>query len=292
MGRISRTVELAGASWRILKADKELVILPLVSLLATAAVAFTFIRPLLDSCTTDATGAASCELAGGDYVLLAVMYVALAFITIFFNAALIHAANERMSGGDPGLGSAIRGALVRVHRILPWAIVSATVSVILRTIEERTGWLGRLVAGIIGVAWSLVTFLVIPVLVIEDVGVGQAVKRSGAMFKKTWGENMAAQVGFGLLGFLLLIPGLALAGFGFSQGGSTGAILIAAGVAWVLIVVLVLSALNGIFQTALYRYASGMGTTAFPDAVMASAFAPKQGRGGRGFTQMPKGIAG
>lgn len=292
MGRISRTFELAGASWRILKADKELVILPLLSLLATAAVAFTFISPLLDSCTTDASGAAACELATSDYILLAVMYVTLAFITIFFNAALIHAANDRMSGGDPGLGSAIRGAMVRVHRILPWAIVSATVSVILRTIEERTGWLGRVIAGIIGVAWSLVTFLVIPVLVIEDVGVVQAVKRSGVMFKKTWGENMAAQVGFGLLGFLLMLPGIGVAVFGYSQGGSTGAILIAAGVAWVLVVVLVLSALNGIFQTALYRYASGAGTTAYPEAVMASAFAPKRGSGTSGFTQMPKGFGG
>jgi hypothetical protein len=291
MGRISRTFELAGSSWRVLKADKELIVLPVLSLLATIGVAVSFLMPLLNNCTaTGAGGASSCDLATTDYVLLGVMYVALAFITIFFNAALVHAANQRMSGGDPTLGSAIRGALLRVHRIFPWALVSATVSVILRAIEERAGVFGRIVAGLAGVAWALVTFLVVPVLVIEDIGVGAAVKRSGAMFKKTWGENMAAQVGFGLLGFLLVLPGIAVAAFGFSTGGSSAVILVAIGVAWILLVSMVLAALNGIFQTALYRYASGNPTAAFPEAVLASAFAPK--RGGRGNSMMPRGFGG
>jgi hypothetical protein len=291
MGRIARSFELAGASWRILKADKELVILPLLSLLATLATAYTFLRPLFDSCTTDATGA-SCELATGDYILLGVMYVALAFITIFFNAALIHAANQRMGGGDPGVGSAIRGALLRVHRIFPWALISATVSVILRAIEERAGMIGRIIGAIAGIAWSLVTFLVIPVLVIEDIGVGRALKRSAEMFKRTWGENMAAQVGFGLLGFLLILPGVPVIGYGFTQGGTTGAVLIAVGFAWILLVILVLAALNGIFQTALYRYAAGEGAGAFGEATMASAFVPRKGGGPGGPLRMPKGIAG
>jgi hypothetical protein len=110
------------------------------------------------------------------------------------------------------------------------------------------------------------------------------------MFKKTWGENMAAQVGFGLLGFLLVLPGIAVAAFGFSTGGSSAVILVAIGVAWILLVSMVLAALNGIFQTALYRYASGNGTAAFPEAVLASAFAPK--RGGRGNLTMPRGFGG
>lgn len=291
MGRISRTVELAKSSWHVLKADKELVILPVISLIATIAVAVSFLFPLLNTCVAETTGEASCELAGTDYVLLGVMYVALAFITIFFNAALVHAANQRMSGGDPTVGSAIRGAMLRVHRIFPWALVSATVSMILRAIEERAGIFGRIVAGIAGIAWSLVTFLVIPVLVIEDIGVGAAVKRSGAMFKRTWGENMAAQVGFGLLGILLVLPGIAVVVFGFATGGAIAVALVAAGVAWILIVSMVLAALSGIFQTALYRYASGNPTAAFPDAMMAAAFAPK--RGGRGSTlQVPRGFGG
>ncbi len=277
MGRISRTFELAGSSWRVLKADKELVILPVLSLIATIAVAFSFLWPIVRSCT-DSVGTNACELGGTDYVIMAVAYLTLAFIAIFFNAALVHAANERMEGGDPTVGSAIRGALGRVHRILPWAIVSATVSVILRSISERAGTVGRIVIGLIGVAWSLVTFLVIPVLVIEDVGVVDAVKRSGSMFKRTWGENVAARVGFGLLGILAALPAIAVIALGFNAGGAAAVVAISIGVAWILVASLVLAALNGIFQTALYRYAAGLGTGAF-DGDLNAAFAPKPPRG-------------
>lgn len=265
-------------------------LLPLLSLIATIATALSFLWPLFRTCTTDVAGSASCELATTDYVVLGVMYVALAFITIFFNAALIHAANERMDGGDPTVGSALRGAALRVHRILPWAIVSATVSIILRAIEERAGAVGRIVSAIAGVAWALVTFLVIPVMVIEDVGVKEAVKRSGAMFRRTWGENVAAQVGFGLLGLLLTLPAMLAIGLGAAAGGAIAVILIGSAVGWMLVVALVIATLSGIFQTALYRYASGKPTDAFPTATLEAAFAPKQG--GRSGGMMPRGFGG
>jgi len=275
MGRITHTIELAKASWQVLKADKELLLLPVLSLLATLAVAASFLAPILLS--GDGVNIEDPGTVG--YVLLFVAYVVLAFITIFFNAALVHAANERLDGGDPTIGSALRGAAGRVHRILPWALVSATVSIILRAIEERAGIVGRIVSGIAGVAWSLVTFLVIPVLVIEDIGVIDAVKRSGAMFKRTWGENVAAQVGFGLLGFVAMLPAFLIGAAGVAAGGTLAFVGIAVAVLWVLTVVMVLSALNGIFQTALYRYAAGIDSgAAFGGQDLNAAFAPRRGR--------------
>ena len=277
MGRISRTFELAKASWQVLKADKELLVLPILSLLATLIVAASFLAPIL--MTGNGTDIEDPGTVG--YVLMFVAYVALAFITIFFNAALVHAANERLDGGDPTVGSALRGAAGRVHRILPWALVSATVSIILRAIEERAGIFGRVVSGIAGIAWSLVTFLVIPVLVIEDIGVMDAIKRSGSLFKRTWGENMAAQIGFGLLGFVAVLPAFLLGAGAIAAGGALAFAGLAVAVLWVLAVVMVLSALNGIFQTALYRYAAGRDTEgAFGGHDLSAAFAPKsRGRG-------------
>jgi len=221
--------------------------------------------------------------------LLFLAYVVLAFITIFFNAALVHAANERLSGGDPTLGSAIRGAMLRVGRILPWALVSATVSIVLRAIEERAGAFGRIIGSIAGVAWSLVTFLVLPILVIEGVGVGDAVKRSGEMFRTTWGENVAAQIGFGLIGFLAMLPAFLVAAAVVSAGGAVAVIGIAVVVVWVLTVAMVMSALSGIFQTALYRYAAGLetGSGAFSQGELQAAFASKPGR-----SRFPRGFAG
>jgi len=277
MGRISRTIELAKASWQVLKADKELLVLPILSLVATLIVAASFLAPIL--MTGNGTDIEDPGTVG--YVLMFIAYVALAFITIFFNAALVHAANERLDGGDPTVGSALRGAAARVHRILPWALVSATVSIILRAIEERAGVFGRIVSGIAGIAWSLVTFLVVPVLVIEDIGVIDAVKRSGALFKRTWGENMAAQIGFGLLGFVAVLPAFLVGAVAVSAGGTIAFAGIVIAVLWVLAVVMVLSALNGIFQTALYRYAAGRDTEgAFGGHDLSAAFAPRSGRRG------------
>lgn len=285
MGRISRTIELAKASWQVLKADKELVVLPILSLVATIAVAASFLAPIV--LRGDAGALENPD--GLTYVMLFAAYVVLAFITIFFNAALVHAANERLEGGDPTVGSALRGALLRVGRILPWAIVSATVSVILQAVRERGGVVSQIAASIAGLAWSLVTFLVLPVLVIENIGVTDAIKRSGSLFKRTWGENVAAQVGFGLLGFVVAIPAILLAAAAFALGETIGVIGLVVAVLWMLASAMVISALNGVFQTALYRYAAGAGSTgAFGGDELRSAFAPSGRRGGFG----PRGIAG
>lgn len=265
-------MQLARASWEVLKADKELVALPVLSLLATLVAAGSFLVPMVW------VGRADTDRNPGWVIipLLFAAYLVLAYITVFFNAALVHAANQRLEGGDPTIASALRGALRRAGRILPWALLSATVSALLRGIEERGGILGKVVSGIAGIAWSLVTFLVIPVLVIEDVRVGDALRRSAALFRGTWGENVAARVGFGLLGFLLMLPGIAAVAGAYALAETPNPFLISLGVLWMLVVAMVLSALSGIFQTALYRYAAGAPSTgAFAAEDLRAAFAAK-----------------
>ncbi len=275
MGRITTTVALAKASWRVLRADKELLALPVMSGIATVVVAASFLLPLFASgVVTDGGGWIGAAAA-------AFLYLALAYITIFFNAALVHAADERLRGGDPTLGSAVRGAWARKGRIFGWAVVSATVSIILRAIEERAGFLGRIVSGIVGVAWSLVTFLVVPVLVLEDVGVVEGIKRAGSLFRQTWGENVAARVGFGFLGFLAALPAVAVVFVGGSIGSTAFGLSVVAAFLWVGVVTVVLSALNGVFQTALYHYATGgpIPDDTFGSAAIAEAFVPRSRRG-------------
>lgn len=274
MGRIQNSISLARESWQVLKADKELMALPVISGIASMIVAASFVVPLATTSAFDRRGALF-------YLVLFVMYVALAYVTIFFNAALVNAAHQRLTGGDPTLGSALAGARSRAGKILPWAIVSATVSVILRAIEERAGFVGQLVAGLAGVAWAVVTFLVLPVIVIEGVGVRDAVKNSGRLFRQTWGENLAAQVGFGLVGFVAMLPGFALiVGGGFvGSGAFVGGLVL--GAVWIIGVAVLLSALSGIFQTALYLFAvdGALPAGTFSETTMQGAFAPKR-RGG------------
>ena len=224
----------------------------MISGIASIIAAATFIIPLLSS-----TDLEEGTMSTAGYALLFVMYVVLAYITIFFNAALVSAAHERLSGGDPTIGSAIRGAASRAGKILPWAIISATVSMILRAIEERAGFVGRIVAAFAGMAWAVVTFLVLPIIVIEGMSVTDAIKKSGSLFKRTWGENLAAQVGFSLVGFLAILPAIAIFVLGVGAGGATAAVAIVAGVLWVIAVSVVLAALSVIFQTALVSLCSG-----------------------------------
>ena len=274
MGRIANSFALAKASWRVLRADKELIVLPLMSGAASIIVALSFFVPLFLAQGLDVTE----DPGPVEYVLLFTMYVVLAYVTVFFNAALVHAAHERLSGGDPTLKSALAGARSRAGRILPWAIVSATVSVVLRAIEQRVGALGRLVVGLVGLAWSLVTFLVLPLIVIEGVGVGDAIRGSKDLFKRTWGENVAAQVGFGLLGFLAVLPGVLIAFVGASVGGAIAGVAILAAVIWIIGAVAAVAAMSVIFQTALYHFAvdGKVPSGYFSDAAMRSAFAPKR----------------
>ncbi len=274
MQRIRNSIQLAKESWRVLKSDRELIVLPIVSGIASMIVAATFIVPIFFA------GASGGDSGIGFYAVLFAMYVALAYVTIFFNTAIVSAAHERLTGGDPTLRSALAGARSHAGRIFPWAIVSATVSVILRAIEERAGFLGRLVAGLAGVAWAVVTFLVLPVIVIEGAGVRDAVKKSGTLFKTTWGENITAQIGFGLIGFLATLPAIVLVVASlFAGSGWVFLLALLLGVGWIVATAATLSAMNGIFQTALYHYAvdGSLPAGSFSESTMQAAFAPKRG---------------
>ncbi len=278
MGKFKRSWELTKGSWAVLRADKELLVLPLLSFLATAVVAATFFVPIFfTGRTSTIDGSTEFTLGPVGYVLSFLAYIVLAYVTIFFNAALISAANERMSGGDPTLGSALAGAASRAVAILPWAIVSATVSIVLRAISERSGLIGKIVVGFVGMAWSLVTFLVLPILVIEGVGVGDAIKRSTSLFKRTWGEQVIANAGIGLVSFVAILAGLPLlllAGTGVTALAVTGIGLF---VIWIGVVAVVTSALSVVYQTALYRFAVGNPSpSAFVGVDLGQSFRPKR----------------
>ena len=250
MSRFSNSLALYRSSWHVLKADKELILLPIISGIASVIVAVTFIVPIFFVGQGDDT------MSRTSLALMALMYFALAYITIFFNAALVSAANERLNGGDPTIGSAIQGAARRAGKIVPWALLSATVSIILRAIEERVGLIGRIIIAAAGVAWSVLTFLVLPIIVIEGSGAVAAVKKSGALLRSTWGENLAAQVGMGLLGFLLILPGGVVIFLGISaEGGIAAAAALLIGVIWIIVAAASVAALSAIYQTALYHFA-------------------------------------
>jgi hypothetical protein len=279
MDRFGNSMALAKASWGVLRDDKKLTLLPLFSGLATLLVVASFLVP---------AAALAHNSAGGGYqfgpvtwILGAIGYVLAAYVVIFFNAALMYAADAKLHGVTVSLGDAVRFAASRSHVLLPWAVVSATVSIVLRGVEQRGGIIGRIVGMIAGVAWSLVTFLVMPVLVVEGMGPIAAVKRSGELFKRTWGEQVMSNFGIGLVALGAILVGAIPAMLLVAIGGPVAVLGIVAFVVWVVIVSLVSSALTGILCMALYRYATEGTVPGWDNTQLHGAFRPRRSsRGG------------
>src|SRR5262249_9146618 len=160
VGRIGRSFVLMERSYRILVQDKELMVLPLISGAITvsvlAGVVYGFGIDAFDPPPTLAD------------VPLFLPHVVPYAIAIFFQAAVVAGATDRLRGGDPTVRSALAAASRRAGPIVLWAVVAATVGMVLRVIEGRFGFVGRIVARIAGASWALATFFGVPVLALED----------------------------------------------------------------------------------------------------------------------------
>jgi hypothetical protein len=286
MGSISRGFRLAKASWGVVKQDRELLILPVISFFCSLLVMAVFALGAFGIGIPKEGESANPAL----YVLGFVMYVALAFVTIYFNAAVIGTAMKRLKGEDASIEDGLALARQHVGKIFVWALITATVGMVLRTLQERSGLIGRILIGLIGVAWNVITFFVVPVLIYEPVSVPNAIKRSASIFRQRWGEQFIGNATIGLAIFLVAIPVVLVGG------------MLAAAVPIVGIPVLVIalgalmaigSACSGVFNAALYRYATtGEASGAFSLEDMNTSFRPKRGFMGRSTPAAPTGITG
>lgn len=277
--RFAQSWSLVKASASVLRSDKELLLFPLLSGVASLIVIASFFIPAVLGGVF--TGREKGELDLVMYAVLFAFYVVQYFVIIFFNSALVGAALIRLRGGDPTVADGFRIALSKLPAILGYAVISATVGMILRALQERAGFIGRFVVGLIGMAWTVASFLVVPVLVNNDVGPIDAVKRSAELLKKTWGQNLIGNTGiglvFGLALFALILVGGTLAALAGGNGMSTLAIAIGV-VAFVAVLMLILiqAALQGVYSAALYRYAAeGEAGAGFGQDMVANAFRVK-----------------
>ncbi len=282
--RISNSWELVKASAAVLRADKELLLFPLASTLATIMVMIVFAVPMFLANVFDNV-ADSGDPGVAGYVIAFLFYVTMYFVVIFANTALVGAALIRLNGGDPTLRDGINIAMARVDKILGYAIIAATVGMVLRYIREKGGIIGQIFAWVGDVAWNLATYLVVPVLVSEDIGPIEAVKRSTRLLKDTWGEQVVGNFSIGLVFFLIGLAAVLLVGIPVIALAALteSVIVVVLGVGLVVLVIAVValvgSTLNGIYTAALYRYAtqSAVDTQFFPPGLIEGAFKPKRG---------------
>ena len=283
-GKFARSWALMKASATVLRSDKSLLLFPLLSGLCTLLVAASFLIPV-------AVMAVGGEHAGQDfpqrmsvgaYLLMFAFYLVQYFVIIFFQTALTGVALMHLRGEPTSVGAGFALARSRLPHILGYALIAATVGLLLRMVQERLGLIGRLVVGFLGLAWTVATFLVVPVLASEDAGPVDAVKRSVELLKRSWGENLIGNGGIGVVFGLLMVLAVLLSAVligGAVAMQSVVAIVVAAVVVVLGFVLLglVQSSLQGIYAAALYRYAeAGEASVGFDQALLQQAFAPKK----------------
>ena len=300
----SRTRVLASASFGVLKSDRSLMAFPALSMAAAALIlvvnwALVYLATAgLNIGTVDEPGRWATEPIVWLGLIASILLIS--FTSIYFTAALTYGAWERFRGNTPTFEGCLSAANARLHVIIPWALLAGTVGVIIevlyrlpsifRHMQEAgrhipvVGQFAALGAMIVAIAletvWYFITYLVVPVLVVEETGPVTSCKRSFRLFRKTWGKSLIAQIGFDLIGFLLIIPGLMVAALivVIGLGNPVALVLgIAVGVAWLLVVMAAMAAVVGIFKMALYLYVTtGEVPGEFQGTGLEKAFASKK----------------
>lgn len=293
MSKWSQSVALAKESWRVVRTDREILLFPLLGGVGMVLVGILFMVPL------GLTDLPSALQRGDDRAIVPALVVLWLFlfcqtlVVLYAQTALIGAALIRLRGGDPTVSDGLAVASSRLGAIVGFAAISATVGLILQVLgalargkgQERGGGaaavLGSIVVALVGAAWSVATYFVVPVMIVEQLGPTAALRRSAAIIRRAWGESAIVNVGMGLV-FGLIYVGVAVVGGGvayalFNARVLAGGLAIAALTVLALcIVALVQGALKGVFVAALYRYAvdGEVSPAYFEEDLLRRAFAP------------------
>ncbi len=313
--RTSRSWSMMKESWAVLQQDKTLLLFPILSSIACALIVISFALPILVSPTlrnsvlTSSRSPNAQEVAeapadagqnhgvrnhaDGDRfdfspqrIIAALVafafYLATNFVVVFFNTALVCCALSRFNGGNPTLSDGLSAATARLPQILGWSLLAATVGTILKQIEDRVPLVGKFAISLIGMAWTVVTFMVVPILAAEKLGPIAAAKRSAELLRKTWGEALVGRVSLSAIQILFLLPvflAIALAGVISVSTESYWpfAVTLVIAVLFLILLSIVFSTLKQIFLAAVYQYAAqGTVPIGFSQNLIESAFAQKK----------------
>ena len=253
-GNISNTIHLMKSCVKVLKKDKELVLFPILTAL--------FVIILLGVIfSMGGISLSENQDEQGSIIPLAILIFGANFIVVFFNSALISAALERLRGGDPNISSGLSHAFKHIHHIFLWSIIVTIMALIfaaIRSSGRNRGMMGQIMteifASFLQAGWAMMTFFVVPIVVSENLGPISAIKRSSGLFRQTWGNQVAANFGFGIFQILALLASGALGWFFGLVSPTLGMIV---GVLCASISVSIIYTLEGIYKAALYEFAMG-----------------------------------
>jgi hypothetical protein len=275
MKRIKRGWVLTKKSWALLNSHRDLVRFPLFGGIATIILGLIFLGPgayLLDQ-----------HNYGPGVPLVVIGIYVLAVIGIYFSVGLAACADRIFRGQEATFSDGVAVANSRFAAICGWAALSTAIGLISALLENQGGALGEIAGRLIGAAWSLVTFMSVPVIAIEGTGPVETLKRSATLFRERWGQQITGNIAIGGIVFLVgFLPGVALIAVGviiWPSAGFVGAVVMVIGALAICVALLISKALSGIFGVALYRYATdGEVIGGFTQEDLESAVRQKRGR--------------
>ena len=275
--------QLLSASWGLLRQDRQLLWLPAIAAVTGLLAAAILFGP--GFALGWAVGGTENRSLGG-WVGGVFAVFAASVVSIYFQAALVIGANERADGGDPTLSSVLAQAWTHRRRILSWAVLTTTVGAAIRALEQRLGILGSILGFLGGIAWAVASFLVVPVVIAEDLGPIAAVKRSAELIRQTWGTGLRTTLRFAVIQILLFLPilavgvlGVVLIATGTVSGVGTGIVLVVAAVLALPALAMVMSAVSSYARALIYRYATGRPVPGIDPALFAGVFRARRRRG-------------
>jgi len=287
MNAFSRSWMITKLTFAVINKDRELIWFALLSFIFSSIFAVTMIFPAVVPALME-NGFSQDSLEIFEYVILFLTYFGLAFIATFFNVCVVYTTKIRFEGGNATFSESIRFAFSRIGVIVQWSLLSASVGLLLRILHNlasNLGKVGQIVANILiallGMAWSIITIFVVPVLVYENIGPIDALKKSTQVIKKTWGESLIKNIGLGLIQVLTFFLIIALAGaltYGLISVLETTGLLIGIAIGAVLLLFtgLIFTVASTIFNTALYVYANNnLVAPGFQEDVVKGAFRQK-----------------
>lgn len=276
MQRVRRGFRLVGHSWDILRDQPQLLAVVGVLVVAQLAVVGAYVSGVIGWHSLAHDGRLG-------YLRLYPALVVCQVISVLTAAVVTYVVADRLEGGSATWRDGVTAAVRRAPALIGWALLTATVGVVLRIVQERLSFVGRLIVGVIGIAWSVATAFAVPVIVLEDAGPIRGVRRSVSLIRQRWGEQLTGDATIGLAVVLCAIPLFIAAGFGFVAGPAVGIALLVAVFGAMLVAE---QTLGGIFQVALYRYAvTGSAPGPYSDDDVMSAYKPRRSRlGERGST--------
>ena len=278
-GAIGRSLTLLRLCLRVLAADKDLLLFPVFSAIGVAVLVLASVGIWIGIGALDRIDDGS--LGGAEILLALVCYILISFVIIFFNSALVYAAHERLAGGDPTIRSGLNGALNRVGTIFMWAVIAGTVGLILNIVSaivrQRAGIFGDIVTWLLRGSWTLITFFVVPLIVIEGRPLSDAFRSSLPMLRRTWGEQVAGSFGLGIAAFLASIAAAGIIALLFTILSPLGTAGIVTGIGISVVfgggLAAVFVTMDGIYKAALYNYAAtGQVPALFTNDVIQGAF--------------------